>query len=537
MEETKNEESGTATPYRAALAAVGLVPSGQENMAFGGFVPQTADELQATIESLRAQITRTAARSARRKAAIGQLNHGLACWKRLAESAQRLKGQYAEKHSEQADKIAALEEALADRAEVDRQIRETIWLGEPGSILDAVKALWANLTKAQDRVKDLDQKYMILQGSHDRLIAERNTALFRVAELERDTDPHVHVLNTLRAELEAEREKHSNALHDAQGYKDDYERTRNELEAAKAERDETERQLVEEKQSRFAAEDELAALHQPVDREVDAADPEWKKKVKAAHHMVSALCKPRGSQGSREWIMSIPANEAHDPDLVITDGLMAAERHIKYLEWQRSIASPDVLEQLAELMADEMGEPTITRTPHGMQRRMKAVAAILRAAEAYVDLPNDNIIVYRCGQTQIHGNEVAALNSRIRFRVALPETPNSQMQRCIDRKNRRIKALEACVKKWKAKAMDDPIAAFRRASSHNEWHESWVAANEPKVVAAKHNALLRDRFNEQTLAIQFVVEKLKDRCPACNTPKPMENVGIDWKPAAKDGAA
>lgn len=61
---------------------------------------------------------------------------------------------------------------------------------------------------------------------------------------------------------------------------------------------------------------------------------DWREKVKAAHVMVSALCKPRGSHGSREWIMSIPARPEHDPDLVITFGLMAAEKHIKELEAQ-----------------------------------------------------------------------------------------------------------------------------------------------------------------------------------------------------------
>ena len=31
------------------------------------------------------------------------------------------------------------------------------------------------------------------------------------------------------------------------------------------------------------------------------------KKIEIAHNMISALCKPRGSEGSREWTMSIPA--------------------------------------------------------------------------------------------------------------------------------------------------------------------------------------------------------------------------------------
>ena len=60
--------------------------------------------------------------------------------------------------------------------------------------------------------------------------------------------------------------------------------------------------------------------------------PEWRSKVDAAHAMVSALCKPRGTEGAREWLMRIPADPENDPDLVITAGLHAAERRIEELE-------------------------------------------------------------------------------------------------------------------------------------------------------------------------------------------------------------
>lgn len=64
--------------------------------------------------------------------------------------------------------------------------------------------------------------------------------------------------------------------------------------------------------------------------------------------MVSALCKPRGTEGSREWIMSIPARPDHDPDLVIgaaledIDALLAhidaqAEEIERLQEWRRPI--------------------------------------------------------------------------------------------------------------------------------------------------------------------------------------------------------
>lgn len=61
----------------------------------------------------------------------------------------------------------------------------------------------------------------------------------------------------------------------------------------------------------------------------------WKEKMKAAHDMVRALCQPRGSEGSRRWVMSIPAKEDYDPDLVITSGLMAAEKEIDALTAER----------------------------------------------------------------------------------------------------------------------------------------------------------------------------------------------------------
>ena len=97
------------------------------------------------------------------------------------------------------------------------------------------------------------------------------------------------------------------------------------------------------------------------------------------------------------------------------------------------IASAETLEQLAEIgwvayqvkfYGPDRGDWSASWQK--MDERLKnasmeCTAAILRAAKARVDLPSDNIIVYRCGQTQIHGNEIAALNSRIVYGVQLPE--------------------------------------------------------------------------------------------------------------------
>jgi hypothetical protein len=48
------------------------------------------------------------------------------------------------------------------------------------------------------------------------------------------------------------------------------------------------------------------------------------EKIDRALAMVAALCKPRETEGAREWIMSIPAEPDRDPDLVIADALHAA---------------------------------------------------------------------------------------------------------------------------------------------------------------------------------------------------------------------
>lgn len=47
--------------------------------------------------------------------------------------------------------------------------------------------------------------------------------------------------------------------------------------------------------------------------------------IEKAFDMVGALCKPRGTEGARDWIMSIPARPDHDPDIVIADALKKAK--------------------------------------------------------------------------------------------------------------------------------------------------------------------------------------------------------------------
>lgn len=62
-----------------------------------------------------------------------------------------------------------------------------------------------------------------------------------------------------------------------------------------------------------------------------AQEGKWQAHYDAAQAMIVALCKPRGSEGSREWVMSIPAREDRDPDLVIGNALRAMRTEIERL--------------------------------------------------------------------------------------------------------------------------------------------------------------------------------------------------------------
>src|SRR5690606_5584763 len=53
-----------------------------------------------------------------------------------------------------------------------------------------------------------------------------------------------------------------------------------------------------------------------------------------AFDMISALCRPKGSPGSREWIMSIPARPDHDPDLVIGAALKDIDALLAHIDAQ-----------------------------------------------------------------------------------------------------------------------------------------------------------------------------------------------------------
>jgi hypothetical protein len=63
----------------------------------------------------------------------------------------------------------------------------------------------------------------------------------------------------------------------------------------------------------------------------DTTTKDLMKRIDRAMNMVGDLCKPKGSEGSRNWTMSIPARPDYDPDLVIADGLLAGKQAIERL--------------------------------------------------------------------------------------------------------------------------------------------------------------------------------------------------------------
>src|SRR5690606_29799258 len=83
---------------------------------------------------------------------------------------------------------------------------------------------------------------------------------------------------------------------------------------------------VEERRVRAAPERAESERRDVFGRAIDMSVEALRQRNEKAHEMVTALCKPRGTEGSREWIMSIPARPDDDPDLVIGQALNDAKR-------------------------------------------------------------------------------------------------------------------------------------------------------------------------------------------------------------------
>lgn len=94
---------------------------------------------------------------------------------------------------------------------------------------------------------------------------------------------------------------------------------------------------------------------------------EIETQIEKAHAMVSALCKPRGTEGTREWIMSIPAQPDHDPDLVIGAGLRGKSKLIVEVRRLLKIEAAAVKWAKTESCSDEAG------TNEGILKDMRSV--------------------------------------------------------------------------------------------------------------------------------------------------------------------
>ena len=82
---------------------------------------------------------------------------------------------------------------------------------------------------------------------------------------------------------------------------------------------------------------------------------EIRERLNKANEMISALCIPKNSKGTREWIMSIPAKPDYDPDLVISASLRdVREMEIilreAYKAMESAIHSEDGMELIEELL-------------------------------------------------------------------------------------------------------------------------------------------------------------------------------------------
>lgn len=133
-----------------------------------------------------------------------------------------------------------------------------------------------------------------------------------------------------------------------------------------------------------------------------------KQRVEAALQMVIALCKPKGTAGARDWIMSIPARRDHDPDLVIGDALQDAREALAALaESQATISDKDLeleaaykifyrqkneLEQAEATIQRQAAELADLREQVSVQMHERGkVIAELAEARTYVAIPEEGV--------------------------------------------------------------------------------------------------------------------------------------------------
>lgn len=75
---------------------------------------------------------------------------------------------------------------------------------------------------------------------------------------------------------------------------------------------------------------------------------EIRKRHEAARLMISALCKPKGSEGARRWVMSIPARPDHDPDMVIAASLRDIPDLLEEVERLRNAVKGDIADAVEQ---------------------------------------------------------------------------------------------------------------------------------------------------------------------------------------------
>lgn len=114
----------------------------------------------------------------------------------------------------------------------------------------------------------------------------------------------------------------------------------------------------------------------PIERELAAI----RERQTKAQDMVSALCQPRGTEGARSWVMSIPARPDHDPDLVIGTGQRDALRLLAAVE-ALSAAAQDAAPYLRRLPRDGTHTYEAWQFAVELENALTRVAAILAGKE------------------------------------------------------------------------------------------------------------------------------------------------------------
>jgi hypothetical protein len=132
------------------------------------------------------------------------------------------------------------------------------------------------------------------------------------------------------------------------------------------------------------------------------------QEIESAREMVRALNRPRGTEGARDWSLSIPARPFHDPDIVISTALDVAlefidetmkakeaaeaerdqtvrwyiDRYETLMAWART-QSADVLNAVSSIVANNLPSPWANHTPSIIGRLQQQLAASEKRSGEY----------------------------------------------------------------------------------------------------------------------------------------------------------